>query len=50
MSNETKIDTGGQVYPSEWKHPPQRLFTWWVGEILCICCCDCGAVLQGGAK
>ncbi|HDZ27036.1 hypothetical protein LCGC14_1009420 [marine sediment metagenome] len=32
------------------KHPPKRLFIWWVGEILCICCCECGAVLKGGAK
>lgn len=32
------------------KHPPQRLFCWWVGEILCICCCECGEVLLGGAE
>lgn len=32
------------------KHPPTRLFCWFVGDILCICCCECGAVLRGGAE
>ena len=31
-------------------HPTRRLFTWWVRDVLCVCCCECGAVLQGGAS
>ncbi len=32
------------------QHPPHRLFSWHAGEVLCICCNDCGAVLQGGVE
>lgn len=36
------------------QHPAPRLFSWWVKslgkDILCVCCCDCGAVLSGGAS
>lgn len=31
-------------------HPPTRLYSWYVGDILCVCCCACGAVLAGGAE
>jgi hypothetical protein len=37
-------------------HPPARVFSWYVNDpltgkkVLCTCCCDCGAVLSGGAK
>lgn len=30
-------------------HPAHRLFAWHVGDILCVGCCECGEVLQGGA-
>ena len=32
------------------KHPPRRLFTWFVNDTLCIGCCDCGTVLAGAAE
>ena len=36
------------------QHPPARLYSWFVddpvdGRVLCICCCECGEVLAGGA-
>lgn len=38
-------------------HPPQRLWSWFArddthrrGEVLCVGCCDCGAVLLGGVE
>lgn len=31
-------------------HPPTRLYCWHVGDVVCIACCDCGAVLKGGAQ
>ena len=35
--------------PTPCKHPPKRLFAWTTknGKI-CICCFDCGKILQGG--
>jgi hypothetical protein len=37
-------------------HPPQRLYAWHAfnyrtgkNDILCVACCDCGAVLEGNA-
>lgn len=46
------------------KHPPDRLFAWYArddrvvrkhpdrgaksGQVLCIACCECGEVLEGG--
>ena len=37
-------------------HPPARRFAWFArddaapgGQVLCVACCDCGAVVQGGA-
>ena len=37
-------------------HPPARQYAWLArddtapaGHVLCVACCDCGAVLQGGA-
>lgn len=42
--------------PAPCQHPPERLYTWFArddtmagGQALCVACCDCGAVLQGGA-
>ncbi len=32
------------------KHPPERLFSWFAGDVLCVGCCECGAVLAGGAS
>lgn len=39
------------------RHPADRLFAWLArddtapgGVVLCVACCDCGAVLQGGAQ
>ena len=36
-------------------HPPRRRFAWFArddsadeGLVLCVACCDCGAVLTGG--
>lgn len=32
-------------------HPPTRLFAWYANDgTLCVCCCECGAVLKGGAQ
>ena len=32
------------------KHPPARYYTWFAyDDTLCICCCECGEVLAGGA-
>lgn len=33
------------------KHPPERLYSWYANNenletVLCVCCCDCGAVLK----
>ena len=28
-------------------HPPKRLYAWAYDGELAVCCCDCGAVLQG---
>lgn len=40
---------------AECKHPPERLWAWYAldcrvpgGQVLCVACCDCGTVLQGG--
>lgn len=30
-------------------HPARRLYAWYAGSTLCICCCECGAVLKGGS-
>jgi hypothetical protein len=31
-------------------HPPSRLWAWTaLDKTLCVCCCECGAVLRGGA-
>ena len=37
------------------QHPATRRFAWFArddtapgGQVLCVCCSDCGAVLQGG--
>lgn len=31
--------------------PHSRLYAWFArGGILCVCCCDCGAVLTGAAE
>lgn len=37
------------------KHPAGRLWAWYArddtapgGQVLCVACCDCGAVLAGG--
>lgn len=38
------------------KHPPDRLFSWFAKDaryekpILCVCCCECGAILAGQVK
>lgn len=30
-------------------HPPHRLYSWVAFDgTLCVCCCECGAVLKGG--
>jgi hypothetical protein len=35
----------------ECTHPEERLFAWWAYDgSLCVCCCECGAVLQGAAE
>ena len=40
------------------KHPPNRYYSWFAPlvsnvpelvDTLVICCCDCGAILKGGA-
>ena len=38
------------------QHPPARRFAWFArddsapgGEVLCVCCSQCGGILQGGA-
>jgi hypothetical protein len=32
------------------QHPPTRLYAWYAHDgTLVVCCCDCGAVLQGTA-
>lgn len=32
-------------------HPPARLWTWRAADgVLCVACCDCGAVLAGAAE
>ncbi len=30
------------------KHPPTRLYSWLADDVLCVGCCDCGAILLGG--
>jgi len=36
--------------PSPCKHPPTRLYAWRAHDgTLCVCCCECGAALKGGA-
>lgn len=31
-------------------HPPSRNYSWFAADkTLCVCCCECGAVLQGAA-
>lgn len=35
--------------PAPCAHPPTRLYCWHVGEVVCVGCCQCGAVLQGAA-
>lgn len=40
------------------QHPPKRLYSWFVPakntkdgkDTLCVCCCQCGAILKGAAK
>jgi hypothetical protein len=49
----------GEVDPAVCKHPITAQYSWIVGEtvtkrggkrpIVCIGCCDCGTILQGGA-
>ena len=34
----------------ECKHPPERLYAWYVDDVLCIGCCECGKVLKGGVS
>ena len=43
--------------PATCPHPITRRFAWMArddtaagGQALCVACCDCGAVLQGGAS
>lgn len=38
-------------------HPPHRIYAWFArddtapkGQVLCAACCECGAVLKGGAQ
>lgn len=42
------------AYQDICKHSPERLYSWFAkdcGEdVLCVACCDCGAVLAGGAS
>ena len=42
----------GEVIKSKTQcpHPPQRLYAWYAGDILCIACCQCGKVLKGGKE
>lgn len=39
------------------QHPPTRRFAWFArddtapgGQVLCVACCDCGAILQGAGE
>ena len=48
-------DCGAQL-AAPCSHPPARQYAWLArddtapaGHVLCVACCDCGAVLQGGA-
>jgi hypothetical protein len=35
----------------ECNHPPTRLYAWNAFDgVLCVACCDCGAVLKGAAE
>lgn len=37
--------------PGACPHAPQRVYTWFAYDgTLCAACCDCGAVLAGGAE
>jgi hypothetical protein len=35
---------------TECQHPPARYFVWFVKDVTCVACCDCGEVLLGGAE
>ena len=40
-----------QTKEQECKHPPTRQYAWHAYDgTLCVCCCDCGEVLTGGAE
>lgn len=50
-------DCGAQLQAQPCQHPAARLFAWLArddtapgGQVLCVGCCDCGAVLAGGAE
>lgn len=33
------------------KHPPSRLYSWTAFDgVLCVACCECGAVLRGACE
>ena len=32
------------------RHPPARIYSWFVGDVLCAGCCVCGEVLAGGVE
>ena len=50
-ADEWRVHLGKEIAdPKTCKHPPTRLYSWFAGKILCVCCCACGAVLAGGAK
>ncbi|MCI0547059.1 MAG: hypothetical protein L0027_07220, partial [Candidatus Rokubacteria bacterium] len=30
------------------EHPPKRLYAWTAAGVICVGCCECGAILAGG--
>lgn len=58
------VVNGPQRKADECRHPARRLYAWAArddsakpsrlfpqgGRVLCVACCECGAVLQGGAE
>lgn len=52
-----QVAAARQRSPGSCSHPPERIYAWWAyncrtgkNDILCAACCDCGAVLAGGAS
>lgn len=57
MEDETRIllneawKLHDELTPAPCKHPPERVYAWEARDgTTCAACCECGAVLKGGAE